>query len=509
MLKKKALVFVIMLMVFVCSLNAELLTGLQIQTPMPNMKIYVDGTYAGETQSSVTGIYYLRVPLAPGSYTIRCEHPDISSVSEVVEVPNTEGYKRHIVNITSKPVTATGINTQKTTQTIKTGSLKVISIPSGATIRVDNQALSVPTDASVSDVSIGKHTVSVSFPSLSPLQISVMLEAGQTITVTADFENMSIRPDATYNLNISSVPSEAKVTVDEEEVGVTPVTLKLSQGVHNLSVVKDGYKQYQEKLNVESHDFKKIELQEVGAQIKFIADGADASIPNIDSTTNYYTWRSTYYIPSGRHFFNYGSYSHQYDFQNMHDYEITIRPLLTFQAKSLYTMDNLPGKKAMPAEPTYKQDWKYKTVPEIRADDTYYMVGTTVGMVLGLIIAASSDMSTGAGVGTTLGTTLFGALVGYLIAPKETHYINTSEKITLEVVRTENRELRENWERECNGVLAYNEELLRKTNLRIEEENRANFPVNDDRGFMIIKDLSHNLVTSFRIMDQPLNPYAP
>jgi gas vesicle protein len=398
-------------------------------------------------------------------------------------------------------VTATGINTQKTTQTIKTGSLKVISIPSGATIRVDNQALSVPTDASVSDVSIGKHTVSVSFPSLSPLQISVMLEAGQTITITADFENMSIRSDATYNLNISSVPSEAKVAVDDQEVGVTPVTLKLSQGVHNLSVKKDGYKQYQEKLNVESHDFKKVELQEVGSLIRFTTDMANTTIPKISATNSTFSWEKDYYISSGKHTISYAEFRHDVNFENMHSYVITVKALQPDDQIPLFTMDNLPGKKAIPIEPTYKQDWKYEVLSEVRPDDSWGTNGMIAGGITGLLIAFASDYSIEVKTGIAIISPIVGAIVGMLFAPQKTYSQTTDNRITLEVVQAENRKLQEAWREEYNAAIAYNKGLLDMTNSQIEAENRARATVNNGRGVMIIKDITNGKTTTLRIGD--------
>jgi hypothetical protein len=266
-------------------------------------------------------------------------------------------------------------------------------------------------------------------------------------------------------------------------------------------VVKDGYKQYQEKLNVESHDFKKIELQEVGALVRFTTDMSNTTIPKISATSNTFSWEKDYYISSGKHTISYEEFRHDVNFENLHSYVITVKALQPDDQIPLFTMDNLPGKKAIPIEPTYKQDWKYEVISEVRPDESWGQNGMIAGAITGLLIAIASDYSAEVKIGAVIVSPIIGGIIGILFAPQKTYSQTTDNRVTLEVVQAENRKLQEAWREEYNAAIAYNKGLLDTTNSQIEAENRARATVNNGRGVMIIKDITNGKTTTLRIGD--------
>jgi hypothetical protein len=84
------------------------------------------------------------------------------------------------------------------------------------------------------------------------LQVSD-LEAGQSAKISFQFSSVGIpasvalsaRKDMlsgkTIPLRIISVPAGAKLKVDGQEVGITPVMVRLTVGMHQLDLTKDGY----------------------------------------------------------------------------------------------------------------------------------------------------------------------------------------------------------------------------------------------------------------------------
>ncbi len=60
-------------------------------------------------------------------------------------------------------------------------------------------------------------------------------------------------------LSISSNPTKAKVYIDNEYKGTTPLELELQPKNYNLKLTMDGYKDYSKSINIESH--KTLELQ--------------------------------------------------------------------------------------------------------------------------------------------------------------------------------------------------------------------------------------------------------
>ena len=53
-----------------------------------------------------------------------------------------------------------------------------------------------------------------------------------------------------YSVTVSSVPPQASVSVDGEDKGVTPLTVDIERGEHEIQITRTGYQPYRQKLNV-------------------------------------------------------------------------------------------------------------------------------------------------------------------------------------------------------------------------------------------------------------------
>lgn len=77
--------------------------------------------------------------------------------------------------------------------------------------------------------------------------------------------------ETVYDLNITTTPAEAEITIDEQAWGKSPLTAKLEPGKHLLRVEKEGYKPIQTYVTVEgdgefSLEMEQIEVEEAKAE---------------------------------------------------------------------------------------------------------------------------------------------------------------------------------------------------------------------------------------------------
>ncbi|MCL5975278.1 MAG: PEGA domain-containing protein [Gammaproteobacteria bacterium] len=92
----------------------------------------------------------------------------------------------------------------------------------------------------------GEHQLSVQHPHYQTITIDLVLGRGET--VMQDIELQPLQGELTVN----SVPSGAAVTIDEAQVGTTPLTLPLQGGLHTVKVALAKYETTEETIEIKN-----------------------------------------------------------------------------------------------------------------------------------------------------------------------------------------------------------------------------------------------------------------
>jgi hypothetical protein len=128
------------------------------------------------------------------------------------------------------------------------GDIHVMSSPSGATATLDGHDQQT-TPCTFSDVTSGRHDVTIYMAGYQTYSSSVYVHDGKTSEVAATLSPVA----RTGTLSISSNPSKAAVTVDGSYYGTTPtVAGNLPAGDHRVVVTKAGYQDYRVYVRVEA-----------------------------------------------------------------------------------------------------------------------------------------------------------------------------------------------------------------------------------------------------------------
>lgn len=121
-------------------------------------------------------------------------------------------------------------------------ALEIESSPTGATVLVNAERFPAPYKG---ELAPGTYQVKVFLQGYHPWEQELELQAGGSVTVVA-----SLKP-ASGNLNLTSNPAGAKVFVNGQERGKTPVELTgLAIDSYRIKLVREGYKPHEETIEV-------------------------------------------------------------------------------------------------------------------------------------------------------------------------------------------------------------------------------------------------------------------
>ena len=181
-------------------------------------------------------------------------------------------------------------------------------------------------------------------------------------------------------------------------------------------------------------------------------------------------------VPIGDVELKIGSYSFQYILEENASYSIDIFPAL-----NLYdTAEDLKGYNPTPKKPNLIDEWIYRkeinALPESTASDI--VIGTTVGAAVGLaggaiasiFVADESDQLLIFGV-SSVSSAAIGCGIAFVVNLASAPTTAVKDRLDESKVQ-ENAEKFAQWETEKKEVERHNEELLRKENRKIEEQNR-------------------------------------
>jgi hypothetical protein len=128
------------------------------------------------------------------------------------------------------------------------GWVYVSSSPGGASVTLDGTNFGqTPASGSLKldNIGTGDHTVTLTLAGYKPYTTSITVYANTVSEVSALLQ--STGPEPGYGeLSVSSTPSGANVFVDNNFVGITPLTLKeVAAGSHVVTVRLTGYRDYE------------------------------------------------------------------------------------------------------------------------------------------------------------------------------------------------------------------------------------------------------------------------
>ncbi len=243
-------------------------TGIEVYTPEPGVKVFVNGEEKGKTEYvSFAAVKYknlLRIELSPGTYTLRFEYPGYQFSDSSVRVSQT-GFTPHIVEFSGSKIRTDDLGPTVSSGQVETGTINVRSSPTQAYVELDGRQLDKRTDNSTQGVAIGPHRVRVYFNQTDSYSIDFTLEAGSTITVIADFFKKTILIDAVYTISVETEPKGAQIFVDGRALSVSPTSLQIPFGSHELSVVLDGFETYLQTIDVKESKKYSIALSKIGS----------------------------------------------------------------------------------------------------------------------------------------------------------------------------------------------------------------------------------------------------
>jgi hypothetical protein len=123
---------------------------------------------------------------------------------------------------------------------VPTGSIKVNSAPSGASIFLDGSTtVKGTTNTTLNGISAGTHTVKLTRSGYADWTGTVNVTQGKTSTITAVLN----RVITNGQIHVISTPSGGSLSIDGISKGITPVTVtNVNPGTRQVTVRKSGYR---------------------------------------------------------------------------------------------------------------------------------------------------------------------------------------------------------------------------------------------------------------------------
>ncbi|MDX9694299.1 MAG: FISUMP domain-containing protein [Bacteroidales bacterium] len=123
----------------------------------------------------------------------------------------------------------------------KTGKTDIISTPIDATIKLNGVSYGT-TPASLKDLLIGEYTLTLEKQGYGTVTKNITITENQTL-------NISEKLATGMEVNITSSPAGAQLTIDGTNYGATPQSLSLNFGSHNIKLV-NGKKEVTESISI-------------------------------------------------------------------------------------------------------------------------------------------------------------------------------------------------------------------------------------------------------------------
>ncbi|MBS3747243.1 MAG: SUMF1/EgtB/PvdO family nonheme iron enzyme [Wenzhouxiangellaceae bacterium] len=195
----------------------------------------------------------------PGQYRVAAAHPGYRDLQQQIQVSADEP-ARFEFQLEPLP-----------------GKVSFSGTPRDAEIRVDGDAAG---NAPLEDLALdgGEYQLEIRHPDYLPERRLLVVE-GRGESQAVDFD---LTP-ATAQIEVSSAPAEAEITVNGESAGTTPATLKLDAGEQRIALSRPGFRTWSETITVEggvARALPEVDLQPApaGIAIRSDPDGAEVTL---------------------------------------------------------------------------------------------------------------------------------------------------------------------------------------------------------------------------------------
>ena len=210
-----------------CTLTRLDTTGaLYVISDPTNANVYLDAVYKGITPVMLNNI-------ASGTHILQIDHAGDYDWKSTVDIP-AGGTKT--VSATLNPLPSSG-----------TGWIYASSSPGGATVMLDGSpAGQTPVSGSIklNAVAVGNHAITLSLAGYQPYSQSVTVSPNTVSEVSAVLQSQAV-PSGRGGLSISATPAGANVFLDNNFIGITPLTMNdIAAGSHLVTLRLDGYQEY-------------------------------------------------------------------------------------------------------------------------------------------------------------------------------------------------------------------------------------------------------------------------
>lgn len=226
-------------------------TPVRLEADPPDAEVAVEG---GMFRWRLSDHYLLR----PGEYSVRARHPEYEPLDQLLEV-------------TGDGPDAVRVVLQRLPDRI---TLRVPGVE-GAQVFIDGEQVGdAPLDGR--ELRAGAYVLRVEAPRYKPHEETLDIAGGGSERSL----EVALEPDWA-EFAIATVPEGAEVRIGDELAGVTPLSLELLSGSHELVVSKEGFKTWTERLEVtagEDRSLEVIELEPADARLTVVSQPSRAGV---------------------------------------------------------------------------------------------------------------------------------------------------------------------------------------------------------------------------------------
>jgi hypothetical protein len=284
--------------------------NLNVSTIPGNAEIFLNGSDKGHTPAnSSNGSLLAGLPV--GQYELKLTKSGYQDYIAIIKVTNN----------TTKDVRVVlqGFNG------IYTGALNVSSIPSGATLYLNNSNKG-PTPQLITGLPVGTYQLNLTLPGYSEFNGTFDVTSGNTTQVIALMQALPPPPTLKFgNISVDSLPHGAHVFLNNSSQGTTPQFIaNLPIGDYNVRLTKAGYLDYNQIITVVDGQTYPlyIFLQPIppgNLVINSSPNGATIYLRNPDGMVSYpgFTNTTLYNIKPGLYWVQLQQYGHGVNYTNV------------------------------------------------------------------------------------------------------------------------------------------------------------------------------------------------
>lgn len=180
--------------------------------------------------------------LSAGIYSLEARLASHQTAKEDVEIKVGDN---KIVNLHPKPIY---------------GSVDIMTNPPGANIIIDGKDYGT-TPNTISKLLIGSYELEINMDGYFPIKQHITIREESEVVINEELNNSYV--------NITSMPSDADVLVQNKKIGTTPYTLIMKKDEELVKIKKKGFKTYSTLLNTSQEDvfidlssYKKMEFKD-------------------------------------------------------------------------------------------------------------------------------------------------------------------------------------------------------------------------------------------------------